>query len=316
MEVAVLAAITPSSNPWQYELHPEVWLLVTFLVGAYVYAIRVIGPRAVLPGQKVVTGKQIGCFIGAMTLLFTASSWPLHDIAEEYLYSAHMLQHMMLSYFMPPLALLATPEWLARLLVGRGRTHAVVSWLAKPVVAAVAFNAILMITHIPGMVTLAVENGSAHYTLHVLVVVSSLLMWMCVCGPLPELRISAGGQMIYLFSQSIVPTVPAGWLIFAEGTVYKVYDHDPRLWGISVTYDQQYAGLIMKVGGSIFLWTIVAYLFFFRFMAGWEQENSFKRTRRIPDAEIVGHSDEPALTYDDVAKVFDTVPPTPEPERP
>ena len=51
-----------------------------------------------------------------MALLWAATDWPIHDIGEEYLYSVHMLQHMMLSYFLPPLALLATPEWLLRVL--------------------------------------------------------------------------------------------------------------------------------------------------------------------------------------------------------
>ena len=37
--------------------------------------------------------------------------------------------------------------------------------------------------------------------------------------------------MIYLFAMSVVPTVPAGWLTFADGVVYKPYDHGPRVWG-------------------------------------------------------------------------------------
>ena len=56
-------------------------------------------------------------------MLWVASDWPIHDIGENYLYSVHMLQHMMLSYFLPPLALLATPEWLLRVLVGDGRAY-------------------------------------------------------------------------------------------------------------------------------------------------------------------------------------------------
>ncbi len=60
-------------------------------------------------------------------------------------------------------------------------------------------------------------------------------MWMPVCGPVPELRLSLPGQMIYLFLMSIVPTVPAAWLTFAEGVVYSAYDIPERLWGISAT---------------------------------------------------------------------------------
>ena len=97
-------------HPLQFQWHPEVWLLVAFLTAAYVYMVRVIGPNAVPAGTAVVTRKQIASFVAAMTMLFVASNWPLHDISEEYLYSAHMLQHMMLAYFMAPLVLIATPE--------------------------------------------------------------------------------------------------------------------------------------------------------------------------------------------------------------
>jgi 2-haloacid dehalogenase len=97
-----------------YKPDPEVYLLVAFLIGAYVYSIRVIGPRAVPAGEQIVSRQNIGCFAGAMALLFAASTWPIHQIGENYLYSVHMLQHMMLSYFMPPLVLLATPTWLMR----------------------------------------------------------------------------------------------------------------------------------------------------------------------------------------------------------
>ena len=66
------------------------------------------------------TRRNVWCFVGAMALLWAASDWPIHDIGEKYLYSVHMLQHMMLSYFLPPLVLLATPEWLLRVIVGDG----------------------------------------------------------------------------------------------------------------------------------------------------------------------------------------------------
>ena len=116
--------------PWRFQWHPEVWLLVAFLTSAYVYMVRVIGPRAVPAGQPAVTTRNKAAFAGAMTMLWLASDWPVHDIGEEYLYSVHMFQHMVLSYFMPPLVLLATPTWLFRILVGDGRLYEA-AWLAR-----------------------------------------------------------------------------------------------------------------------------------------------------------------------------------------
>ena len=293
-------------NPWAFQLHPEVWILVAGLLSSYVYMVRRVGPAAVPVGGHVVSRRNVMSAVAAFALLWLASDWPIHDVGENYLYSVHMVQHMILSYFMPPLLLLAIPEWMARLLVGRGRTYGVVRWLTRPVAAAVIFNLVVMVTHVPGVVNHSVENGPLHYALHTLLVLTSLLMWMPVCGPLPELRLTSGAKMIYLFAQSIVPTVPAGWLTFAEGAVYKAYTKAPvRVWGLSVTDDQQLAGVIMKIGGSVFLWTTVVVMFFSRFAKNWDDDNSYRR--RIPDAEVVGHDDE-TLTFDEVQRAFERTP--------
>ncbi len=288
------------ADPWKFEANPEVYLLVVFLIAAYVYAMRVIGPRAVAHGQPVFTHRNVWCFTGALVLLFTASTWPLHHIAEDYLYSAHMLQHMMLSYFMPPLVLLATPTWLLRLLVGTGRTWRVVTFMTKPVVAAVVFNVAVMVTHIPPVVNASVQSAPLHYALHLLLVLTAVLMWMPVVGPFHELRISDAAKPIYLFLQSVVPTVPAGWLTFAEGVVYKHYNQPVRVWGISPTDDQQIAGAIMKIGGSFFLWALVVFYFFKRFATTWKEDNTYRR---------------PPLTFDQVQSEFDSTPAPPEKVR-
>ncbi len=281
------------ADPWRFQANPEVYLLVAFLIGAYVYSVRVIGPRAVPAGEQVVSRKNIGCFAGAMALLFAASTWPIHQIGENYLYSVHMLQHMMLSYFMPPLVLLATPTWLMRILVGTGRMYRVVKFMTKPVVAAVVFNLAVMVTHIPPVVNASVQSGPLHYSLHTLLVLTALLMWMPVVGPFHELRISDATKPIYLFLQSVVPTVPAGWLTFAEGVVYKHYDQPVRVWNLTPTDDQQLAGAIMKIGGSIFLWSLVVFYFFKRFATTWKEDNTYRRS---------------PLTFDQVKSEFDSTP--------
>jgi len=282
------AAMLAQADPWRFQWHPEVWLLVAFLTAAYVYMVRVIGPRAVPAGTPVVTRFNIGCFVAAMVMMWIASDWPMHDISEEYLYSAHMLQHMMLSYFLPPLVLMATPEWLLRVLVGTGRGYRVLAFFTRPVIAAVLFNMIVIITHIPDVVAASVESGPLHYSLHLAVVVFSLLMWMPVVGPFPELQMTPIGKCIYLFIQSLVPTIPAAWLTFADGAVYKSYDQPVRVWGMSVVADQQLAGAIMKTGGSIFLWSVIIYLFFRRFASSFDYGHTYRRTPVVPAAELTG----------------------------
>ena len=289
-------------DPWRYQLHLEVWLLTAFLIGSYIYVVRVLGPRAVPAGEPIVTRRQLSCFIAGILIMFLSTDWPVHDIAEEYLYSVHMSQHMALTYFMPPLVVLATPEWFVRTLVGDGRAYRALRFFTFPVRAGLLFNLGVVISHIPGVVNASVSNGPLHYFVHVLLVVTSILMWMPVCGPLKELQMAPMPKMIYLFLNSVVATIPAGWLTFAEGVVYKHYNIPTRVWGVSVSNDQQIAGAIMKLGGSIFLWTIIVAMFVKHFVKTFRDENKDGYIRQ-----------EDVLTTADVERAFEATPPAEEP---
>ena len=289
-------------DPWRYQLHLEVWLLTAFLIGSYIYVVRVLGPRAVPVGEPIVTRRQLTCFIAGILIMLLSTDWPMHDIAEEYLYSVHMFQHMALTYFMPPLVVLATPEWFVRTLVGNGRAYRALRFFTFPVRAGLLFNLGVVISHIPGVVNASVSNGPLHYFVHVLLVLTSILMWMPVCGPLKELQMAPMPKMIYLFLNSVVATIPAGWLTFAEGVVYKHYNIPTRVWGVSVSNDQQISGAIMKLGGSIFLWTIIVVMFVKHFVKTFRDENKDDYVRK-----------EEVLTTADVERAFDATPPAEEP---
>ncbi|MEY4366378.1 MAG: hypothetical protein RLZZ305_1722 [Actinomycetota bacterium] len=301
--------ISLNTDPWRFQLHLEIWLLVVALVVGYVYAVRVIGPK-VAPEGHVVTRRQVVTFSLMIVLLWLSTDWPMHDIAEEYLYSVHMVQHMSLTMFVPPLALLATPEWLFRLILGDGRVRRAARFLVRPAAAALVYNLMVMVSHIPQVVNLSASNGPVHYLVHVLLVTSAFILWIPVCGPATDWRVSDGAKMIYLFAMSFVPTIPAGWLTFAEGPVYRHYDTPVRVWGVSVISDQQAAGGIMKLGGSVFMWAVIIYIFFRRFMGGFYREQSYRQDTVMPDAAVTG-SDQP-LTFDEVQKAFDRTPPAPE----
>ena len=271
-----LASSLAGVDPWRFQAHVEVWLLMIAIIGSYVYAIKVIGPRVVTNGA-VVSRRQIQCFTAGALIMWVASDWPIHDIAEEYLYSVHMMQHMMLSYFVPPLLLLSTPKWLFDAIFGTNRGFRLMKFLSRAPVAGLLFNVMVMVAHIPDVVNRSVSNGPLHYSLHVLLIVTSLLMWMPVCGPERSFRLQYGGMMIFLFLMSVIPTVPAAWLTFAEGSVYKHYDIPVRVWGLSVTTDQQLAGAVMKSAGSLFLWSIIVVIFFRRFIGRFFAEATYSK---------------------------------------
>ena len=300
-----LLAAARGTDFWRWQPHPEVWLLVGAVVVLAIYAVRVVGPKVVPAGSPVISRSQLAWLALGVVLLWFASDWPMHDIAEEYLFSVHMTQHLLLTFAVPPAFLLATPEWLARLVLGQGLAKRVFYKIARPVPAAVAFNALQLFTHWPGVVNTSVENALVHYVVHAALVSTAFLLWIPVCGPLPELRISYPAQMLYLFVISIVPTVPAAWLTFADGSVYSAYDIPQRLGDISVTTDQQVAGLTMKLVGGGFLWLIITIRFF-------QWASKFSDTDKAIDQAGPAHD----LTWADVEREFEEHPPPPEPRVP
>lgn len=306
--VADLAVLAAGADPWAFVPHPEVWILVGGLAVLYAYAIVRIGPAATRPGEQVVSRGQLAWFASGLVLLWVASDWPVHDIAEEYLYSVHMAQHLVLSFVVPPMLLIATPTWLARMVVGRGGGYRVLRFLTRFLPATILFNLVTVITHIPGVVNTSSTNGLFHYGVHVAVVGAAVVMWMPVAGPLPELRFSLPVQMIYLFVQSLIPTVPAGWLTFADDAVYRVYDIPTRVWGLPVTHDQQLAGLIMKTVGGLFLWGVIATLFI-RFATQHEADD---RARGIAlDRRAPVRAPDGTLTWDQVERELQAAGPAP-----
>ena len=130
-----------------------------------------------------------------------------------------------------------------------------------------------------------------------MVVASAFLMWTPVCGPFPEMRMSMPAQMVYLFLMSVLPTIPAAWLTFADGAVYSGYDRTFRLWDITVASDQQAAGLIMKLVGGFYLWGIIFSLF-----VRWAARHA------QADAAGVTPTEQEVLTWGDVEAELSRVP--------
>ena len=241
--------------------HFDVWLLIGGFALLYFTALR--RERARRPGEAVVSSRQRACFLAGLGVMWLASDWPVHDVAEGYLYSAHMVQHLMLTLVVALLLLAGIPAWMARRVLGSGALLRTVRTLSRPVTGLIQFNVILVLSHWPVVVEATVRYHPLHFVAHAVLLASAVLMWMPVASPLREIpRIKPPTQMLYLFLQTIVPTVPASFLTFNDRPLYGIYATFPRLWGISALTDQQTAGLIMKIVGGLFLWLVIAVIFF------------------------------------------------------
>jgi putative membrane protein len=258
MDAAALAMVLPS-----FHMHWDVLSLVVVLEGGYLVALRRLGPAFGPPGGPPAERKRVVCYSLGVLAIWIAASWPVHDLAEHYLFSVHMVQHLLLSLVAPPLMLLGMPEWLLRWLLRPRPVRAVVRVLTRPFVAFVLFNLVIVVTHWPAWVDATLVHHWFHFVSHTILFTAATLMWWPVISPLPEMPgLSYPGRMVYLFLQSILPTVPASFLTFGHTVLYPFYAHVPRIWGMSALTDQLIAGLTMKIAGGAILWTVIAVIFF------------------------------------------------------
>jgi putative membrane protein len=205
-----------------------------------------------------------------------------------------MVQHLVLSMVATPLLLLGTPGWLLRTALRPPGLFRVVRTLARFFPALLVFNLVLVLTHWPAIVDAGLRSEPVHFLVHALIFVSALIVWLPVVSPLPEIpRLSPPGRMLFLFLQSVVPTVPASFLTFGSAPLYKFYEDVPQLWGLSTLDDQRLAGLIMKIGAGVLLWLLIAVIFF-RWAADEERGHVARRSWQDLDREVTRMSKEPA----------------------
>ena len=245
-----------------WHVHPDAILLVLVLLGLYTAGAHWAG-GATSPRQRLTRG-QVALYGSGVLTLYVGAGSPLHDLSETYLFSAHMVQHMLFTLVAPPLILLGTPGWMLRPLIRNRAVHRFAFAITRPFPAFAVFNVVILITHLPPVVDLTLREHGIHFIAHAVLVATALLMWFPVFSPLPELpRIGPFGQMVYLFVQSLLPAVIASFLAFADTVVYEFYAAAPkRYWGLSVVNDQRIAAIIMKLAGAAIIWGVMAVIFF------------------------------------------------------
>jgi putative membrane protein len=220
-----------------WHIHPDVWLLLGGLWVAYLLAIRRHAPSGAVERDE--RRRRTVLFTMGMAVLWMASTYPVHDLAEGYLYSVHMVQHMAYTLVAAPLLIAGIPAWMWRRALAPRPVFVLFRFLTRPVVALIVFNGLLLFTHWPAVVEASVGSELTHFALHVLIVGSAIVMWWPVMSPLVELpALTPPGQMLYLFAQSITPTIPASFGVrdlpqdlgdvCAHGPAPRGADHEDR----------------------------------------------------------------------------------------
>ena len=194
--------------------------------------------------------RRIGWFAAALAVFLLTLLSPLNTLADGYLFSAHMAQHILLLLIVPALLLLSLPRTLSLAVGPRVFAHPLVGWLAG--VGAMWF------WHAPALCNAAVASRPVHALQTVSLLVLGGVFWRQILAPREEERLSPPRAIFYLFSACVACSVLGIIITFSPVTVCSIYTMPPidRLgmlqtirtgWGFSPERDQQIGGLLMWV---------------------------------------------------------------------
>ena len=252
---AILHPFTPDLGVSGFSVHWSTVIGILALAGLYGWRARVASARP--------TAGQIAAFSAGLLTLFFALNGPLHDLSDYYLFSVHMIQHLVLIFVVAPLLIAGTPGWMLRPALALPGVGPVARWVTKPAICFAAFNIAMIGWHLPPLYNLAMAEHPVHIVEHLMFLTVAVLMWWPFLSPLPELpRLAYPGQMLYCFLMSIPMSIVAIYIAMADHVLYPAYAAAPRIWGLSPLEDQLFGGLVMWIPGGLVFAVVLSVVFF------------------------------------------------------
>ena len=256
--------VAPSEvwNSWSWE--PGV--LLGLLVAAALYA---RGARRLSghTGERAARPRHVASFYGGLGAVMVALVSPL-DALSATLFSAHMVQHLVLMIIAAPLLVYGRPALALMLGLPRSIRTAMLSlntpllkasWrvVTRPAVVLALHVAALWAWHLPSLYQAALRSEAIHIAEHVTFLATALLFWSLVLTAGRRTRLGYAQAILYVFVISLQSAALGAILTFASAVLYPVHAAGAALWRLAPIADQQLAGAIMWIpGGGVYLVTM------------------------------------------------------------
>jgi cytochrome c oxidase assembly factor CtaG len=226
---------------------------------------------------------QLACFIVAMAALLAALVSPIDGLGENYLFSMHMLQHILLGDIAPVFLLLALSRVMMRPATRRLMSvERALGPLAHPLTGLFLWFGLIYIWHIPALYGAAIDNDVVHALEHACFFTAGVALWWPLVQPVPMRR-----RMTGLWPFAYIAVAKAGlaglglYLTWSQSLAYDHYAQLPRIWGLSAIEDQNAGGAMMMLEQSVVL--LIAFVILFVRMLG-QSEADEQRRERLEEA--------------------------------
>jgi len=231
---------------WRWSIHPSTAIGIAALGASYVWASKAL--------QREPGAAQRSFFFSGLLLMFASLNGPIHDLSDSYLFSAHMVQHLLLA---------GVPGCMLRPVLSRRYIAPLAHFFTRAPIAFVTFNLIIAVWHLPAFYNAAMAHHSLHILEHLMFMAAAVLMWWPLLSQLPEFpRLAYPGQMLYSFLMSIPMSIVAIYIAMADHVLYPAYSAAPRVLPLSPLEDQLLGALIMWIPGGLIFIIIMTVVFF------------------------------------------------------
>ncbi len=273
----------PVSPDLHWTFAPTVLVPIAGYVGLYAWRFRAARREA---GSRGAGARHALCFAAAILVLLVAVASPLDGLGEEYLFAAHMVQHVLLSDIAPLLLLLGLSRVIMRPLTRRLMSvERALGPLAHPVTAIFVWFALIYFWHVPAMYEAAIEQPIVHALEHASFFTAGVAVWWPLIQPVPMRRPLTGpGTFAYILAAKMGLGGLGLYLAWSSNVAYPIYETLPRVWGLSAIEDQNLGGALMMVEQSLVLAAVLLVLFL-KMLASSEQQDL--RRERLEDAAAV-----------------------------
>jgi len=267
-------------------LTPDPGVLDGLMALVLIYGLAVGPGRRYLAPESPFELKRALYFACGVIILIAAIATPIDHIGETYLFSVHMVQHVMLMFLLPPFLILGTPVWLSDFLFRTEGLGTILRAMVRPVTAGVLFNMTLVFWHFPAFYELALRDPLVHLLEHVTFIVVSITMYWVLMGHESGTEpIHNGVKLLYVLGVSIGQIPLFAVLTFAPTVLYPTYAAAPRFYpDLSALTDQVLGGVVMKLVAAVFMFTGLI-VYFYRWHQSEANEGKARVARRLPPVQ-------------------------------
>jgi len=264
--------------------------LIALIALCLLYIFGIAWARRSTPEEKPLQTRRVVAFIVAVAVIALLLLTPIDMIARTQLFSVHMFQAVTLITVCAPLLLYSFPVWLVQPLFALPLVRPVARFLTQPVIASLLFNLTFLLWHAPLFFNFALRNGTFYHVMMGSFLVTSLLNWWPLIGPVRDLhKMSYPQQMLYAFLDGQPVDVFAFLLVFSFVVIYHHYAVPPQL-GISAFADQAVGGALLLLPGLVDLGVMSP--LFFRWLGQLEAKAKISDQQRQEEEDAMMEDEE------------------------